>query len=107
MKYIIDIEDTPKDGLYKATNFKTLVFDEYGLSRLEKMPEPPKEEPLMVGDEVVAENGHAVFIVTHIGYDVAGIDFAGNTYSYIPDEIDRRTGRRFNVVFELDRGDTT
>ena len=36
MKYIIDIEDQAVNGLYKAKNFKTLVFDDYGLDRLEK-----------------------------------------------------------------------
>ena len=36
MKYIIDIEDQAVNGLYKAKNFKTLVFDGYGLDRLEK-----------------------------------------------------------------------
>lgn len=36
MKYIIDIEDQAVNGLYKAKNFKTLVFDRYGLDRLVK-----------------------------------------------------------------------
>lgn len=41
-KYIIEIEDTPftspgsENELYKATNFRSLVFDEIGLSKLEK-----------------------------------------------------------------------
>jgi hypothetical protein len=39
MKYIIDIEDTPVNGLYKAKGFRTLVFDEFGLSKLEKYSE--------------------------------------------------------------------
>jgi phosphorylcholine metabolism protein LicD len=39
MKYIIDIEDQAVNGLYKAKNFKTLVFDGYGLDRLEKYDE--------------------------------------------------------------------
>lgn len=38
-KYIIEIEDKPKNGLYKAKRFRTLVFDEEGLSRLEKVKE--------------------------------------------------------------------
>lgn len=33
-KYIIDIEDEPVNGLYKAKNFNTLMFDEEGLERL-------------------------------------------------------------------------
>ena len=39
MKYIIDIEDKPVEGLYRAKEFKTLVFDEFGLSKLEKYEE--------------------------------------------------------------------
>jgi len=46
-KYIIEIEDTPfmtpftDLGLYKAKNFKTLVFDEEGLKKLELYEAPP------------------------------------------------------------------
>ena len=38
-KYIIEIEDIPVGGLYKAKAFRTLVFDYEGLSRLEKVKE--------------------------------------------------------------------
>lgn len=36
-KYIIEIEDESIGGLYKAKGFRTLVFDEEGLRRLEKV----------------------------------------------------------------------
>lgn len=36
-KYIIDIEDEPVNGLYKAKNFRTLVFDAEGLRRLKRV----------------------------------------------------------------------
>ena len=36
-KYIIEISDKLADGLYKIKGFNTLVFDEYGLGRLEKL----------------------------------------------------------------------
>lgn len=45
-KYIIEIEDTPftspgsENELYKATNFRSLVFDEEGLKKLERYEEP-------------------------------------------------------------------
>lgn len=41
MKYIIEIEDKPINGtdLYKAKEFKTLVFDRYGLNHLEALRE--------------------------------------------------------------------
>jgi len=34
MKYIIDIDDEPVEGLYKAKGFNSLVFDKNGLDRL-------------------------------------------------------------------------
>lgn len=40
MKYIIEIEDEPVNGLYKAKDFNTLVFDEEGLKRLTQYQEP-------------------------------------------------------------------
>ena len=43
-KYIIEIEDKLVGGLYKAKAFRTLVFDEEGLSRLEKVEEEGKED---------------------------------------------------------------
>lgn len=43
-RYIIDIEDDAKDGLYKAKNFNTLVFDKEGLDRLEPYEELEKPE---------------------------------------------------------------
>lgn len=39
-KYIIEIEDEPVNGLYKAKNFNTLVFDAEGLKRLDRYQEP-------------------------------------------------------------------
>ena len=41
-KYIIEIEDEPVNGLYKAKAFNTLVFDQNGLDRLKRYDEPPK-----------------------------------------------------------------
>ena len=43
-KYIIDIEDKPVGGLYKAKAFRTLVFDAEGLSRLEKIEDDREEK---------------------------------------------------------------
>ena len=39
MKYIIEIEDTPFEGLYKAKGFNTLVFNEKGLKKLKAASE--------------------------------------------------------------------
>ena len=43
-KYIIEIEDKPVGGLYKAKAFRTLVFDEEGLRRLEKLEKLEKHD---------------------------------------------------------------
>ena len=57
MKYIIEIEDKPlvRDGekLWRASAFKSLVFDQDGLRRLIPYHEPGKEEMFQVGDEEV------------------------------------------------------
>lgn len=45
-RYIIDIEDDTKDGLYKAKNFNTLVFDKEGLDRLDPYEDPKKPEEI-------------------------------------------------------------
>ena len=39
MKYIIELKDTPFNGLYKAKGFNTLVFDENGLKKLKTAQE--------------------------------------------------------------------
>ena len=168
MKYIIDIEDQAVNGLYKAKNFKTLVFDGYGLDRLEKYDDAladntikaayregmdrawetarkiacftengglsceelslifwndcapeilldhtaeeaeekirsfeEKEDEIRIGDEVIAEDGDARFIVTHIANDIAGIDQEGNVYAYLPEEIDGKTGMHYSILEAL------
>ena len=51
-----------------------------------------------VGDEVIADNGTACFVITSLdGNDIGGIDGDGNTYAYMPDQICYKTGRHFNV----------
>lgn len=51
-----------------------------------------------VGDEVIADNGTACFVITSLnGNDIGGIDKNGDTYAYMPSEICYKTGRHFNV----------
>lgn len=68
MKYIIDIEDKPfeSDGgekLYRAKRFKSLVFDQRGLDKLQKINEQELEEEFSVGDEVVDMFGRIAFVL--------------------------------------------
>lgn len=51
-----------------------------------------------VGDEVIADNGTACFVITSTdGADIGGIDSKGETYAYLPHEICYKTGRHFDV----------
>ena len=43
MKYIIELEDKPINGLYRAKAFRTLVFDEEGIRRLKPLAYDPVE----------------------------------------------------------------
>ena len=97
-KFIIEVEQVydaeygvPK--LYRMKGFNSLVFDDVGLSKLQKYNELPKKSDIKIGDWVYAEDRTAKFIVTFISnYEVAGIDMMGRTYSYTWDQIDYPTG---------------
>ena len=57
-KFVIEIDSvmTNKNGtLYGIKGFKSLVFDEYGLEQLEKIP---SKFEYCVGDEVCSTQGH-------------------------------------------------
>lgn len=61
MKYIIEIEDEPKNGLWKAKEFDTLVFDAEGLSRLRTIQDDYMKmttEDLEFERKVAYEEGH-------------------------------------------------
>lgn len=54
-----------------------------------------------VGDEVIADNGRACFVITSLnGNDIGGIDSEGRTYAYLPNKICYKTGRRYNIKME-------
>ena len=58
----------------------------------------PFDNDYHVGDEVIADNGTASFVITSLaGNDVGGIDSEGGTYAYLPSEICYKTGRHFDV----------
>lgn len=65
-----------------------------------KLEEYEADGKILIGDEVTAEGGAAKFVVTHIANDIAGIDSDGKVYSYLPGEIDGKTGRHFTVHVE-------
>lgn len=86
--------------LYKIKGFNSLVFDEYGLNRLEKY-EPPEEEEhpqVNVGDEVEEVSG-ARWFVTSVErmpggvHTVSGVGLDGRIHSTKVIEV-KRTGRR-------------
>ena len=60
----------------------------------------PFDKNYSVGDEVIAEEGAASFVITFINDAsgcVAGIDEQGGTYSYFLSELCYKTGRHFDV----------
>ena len=59
-----------------------------------------KKQDYEIGDEVIAEDGKACFVITSIGNDIAGIDKYGCTYSYMPHEISGKTGNRYKLQME-------
>ena len=96
-KYIIEIEDRPfknVDGskkLYRAKGFNTLVFDELGLSKLEKY-EPDKPHitiRLVPGDVVInINNGRKAVLISETDFerDTWLVTYIDNlTRGYIPE----------------------
>lgn len=58
----------------------------------------PFDNDYHVGDEVIADNGTASFVITSLaGNDIGGIDSEGSTYAYLPSEICYKTGRHFDI----------
>lgn len=91
MKYIIDIEKEPylqesdpffDSGLYRASNFKSLVFDQNGLAKLTPYTEPGLN-PLV--DEAVEtiENEVWEFVRTCLVMDGSDFTEAFDSCSYI------------------------
>lgn len=107
MRYIIEIEDEPiAKGLYKAKNFKTLTFDEYGLSQMERLIDEPKKEgidALEVGDEIEIDDDQegwigVVTFKTEYGFQIMAAD--GDT-DFFGDVRYTKTGRYFPQVIDL------
>lgn len=84
MRYAIDIEDEPVNGLYKAKNFNTLVFDQEGLNRLE-----PLSDCILTSDSLLASD---VRSGDHI--EVCGIDMDVLDTHYPSSE----TGDKYGVL---------
>ena len=72
------------------------------IAKLKAYEEKQKaENEIKVGDEVSAEDGTSIFIVTWMSERcICGVDKEGRCYSYEPKEICGKTGNHYNVVFE-------
>ena len=56
------------------------------------------DEKIKVGDEVRAEDGTAVFVVTWMSENcICGVDREGKCYSYEPREVCGKTGKKYSV----------
>ena len=81
MKYVIDIEDNPcnepfSESIWRAKNFRTLVFDKVGLSKLTPLSDA-------IGDIIKEEREEAYNIGYDKGYDKAHAEcVAKSTRSY-------------------------
>ena len=66
-----------------------------------------KDDEIKVGDEVRAEDGTAVFVVTWVSENcICGVDREGKCYSYEPREVCGKTGRRYDISFsDIARGE--
>ena len=73
-KYIIEIDDKSKNGLYKATNFNTLVFDKKGLDRLTPYKEPKPEKSEKKYKPWRADRGKEYWCLADIGCPVERIE---------------------------------
>lgn len=104
-KYIIEIEEVlernlPSDGtlpfdpptrLYRIKGFNSLVFDEHGLSKLEKHEDESNKRPaIQVGDLVRKRESCLEFFVTSITLSgkLKGIDELGNPCECNIDEVE-------------------
>ena len=104
-KFIIEIAEILKQpqfpgdpveppALYRIKGFGTLVFDEYGLSKLKKYSENEKKDLIQIGDEVTGDG--YTFFVTRISPDnifADGIDRFGKSCTGRISWL-KRTGRR-------------
>lgn len=75
-KFVIEIDSVmtnKKGNLYGIKGFKVLVFDDYGLEQLEKVPSkdevPSKDDCLKVGDVVFNDSTGSYAIVTRADDD--------------------------------------
>lgn len=69
-KFVIEIDSVmtnKKGNLYGIKGFKSLVFDDYGLEQLERIPDD--DDCIKVGDVVVSDSTGSYAIVTRVGGD--------------------------------------
>lgn len=89
---------------WNSGGFKALMNlqPQEAIERLKAYEEKQKaEDPIMAGDEVKAEDGTVVFIVTWMSDRcICGVDKEGKCYSYEPKEICGKTGRHFDIILE-------
>lgn len=102
-KYIIEIGEKMGD-LYRVKGFSSLVFDEYGLSKLERYePKAETEDELKVGDEIIREGNRWVVIAAD-DVNIGLLNGSGEVFSVFPDWVKdycHKTGRHFNEIEDL------
>lgn len=89
-------------------NFEYILYHHDPEEIVKKVTDYETEKnEIHVGDEVRAEDGTAVFVVTWMSENcICGVDREGKCYSYEPREVCGKTGRRYDIVFsDIARGE--
>ena len=117
-KYIIEIEDEPlvrksalhgETAVYRAKGFKSLVFDQDGLDKLEEYKEDKeidRENKVSIGDEVRTFFENHTYVIVRVCYDIGAVEVLDKNgcYHWIKTEGIYRTGVHYSAIKEvLDR----
>jgi hypothetical protein len=119
-KYVIELEDEPfvpnifkehEEQLWRVKGFQSLVFDQNGLDKLEKLDEQNRDEyvqcylekqNIQVGDEAIylsCLGSEETIVVTRVGESILyGLDpRTGEVYHIQKESVLSKTGRHFDL----------
>lgn len=104
-KYIIEIDSiTEIDGekLYKVKGFKSFMFDDYVLDKLQRYEDAKADDEIIVGDEWINSDGVRIVILEDMGDSQYLVMYGNSLTDEMTKECIRRywhkTGRHFNEI---------
>lgn len=114
MKYIIEIEDEPlvrhsalhgETAVYRAKGFKSLVFDQNGLEKLQRLDDVKKD--VCIGDEVRYKSGDNRYLRGVVlnnsklcGVDSCAVWWGDGDVSFVPRSSIEKTGIHYTHFAE-------